>query len=706
MARMIWIWQMQDSSQYIWNNELMITSGDGYTWAAGVENYLYGLHENNPGIRDIWSYGIVWLTALLMKITPFSLDTIILYMPTIISSLIVIPIILIAKLYHHSMWGFLSALLGSVAWSYYNRTMAGYYDTDMFSVMVPMFILYFLMKSTIELNLKELLYAGIVIAIYPFLYDQGQSIIYTMGLMYAFYMLFYYHEKKNIYHFIIIIFISLLPLPIEAPYNYIFKVLGLIIVYFILKKVSIKKVTLMIISGIFLVILIYFGNVFGIILHKVMSYLSSGVKVDGLHFYGVHQTIKEGRQVAFEMFANRILGSSIGVLISLIGYIVLVFKHREFILALPLVGIGIFALFGGLRFTIYVVPIAAMSAVYLFFIIGDYFQDKKIKYLFILFATTAITYPNIQHIIKHKVPTILHQKEVNDLVKLSKIADTKDYTLSWWDYGYPIWYYSKTSTIIDGGKHANDNFIISTIMQTSSSQLAANLSRLSVETYADLYSKYRKKNSSNVEKKLTILEKDNIYYKGSKGAITKKLFINKKKTDMNPNLLLNELESESFNLPKKSRDIYLYLPYRMLRIFSTIAIFGNIDLATGKEKRKITFIHTRKVSEIDGKIVLRKDIVLDTKSGEVTIKNEIKKIRNFITTENTKSANIKLNSKMYHIDGGYSVIYMKSYKKYVVMDTEIFNSMYVQMFILGKYDKELFDLVVSSEYSRIYKLKK
>ncbi len=57
------------------------------------------------------------------------------------------------------------------------------------------------------------------------------------------------------------------------------------------------------------------------------------------------------------------------------------------------------------------------------------------------------------------------------MVKLDKMSDAKDYTLAWWDYGYPIWFYSNTNTIIDGGKHQNDNFIISKIMQTSSSDL-------------------------------------------------------------------------------------------------------------------------------------------------------------------------------------------------------------------------------------------
>jgi dolichyl-diphosphooligosaccharide--protein glycosyltransferase/undecaprenyl-diphosphooligosaccharide--protein glycosyltransferase len=49
---------------------------------------------------------------------------------------------------------------------------------------------------------------------------------------------------------------------------------------------------------------------------------------------------------------------------------------------------------------------------------------------------------------------------------------------------------------------------------------------------------------------------------------------------------------------------------------------------------------------------------------------------------------------------------MKSYGKFIVMDEATFRSVYVQMFILGKYNKKLFEPVVSSPYSKIYKLKR
>jgi len=492
--RLIWVYQFQDNPNFYWNDQLMINTNDGYFFASGAQEALSNLHLDNPRVPSIWTFGMVFFTTLFVKITPFSLETIILYMPAVISSLVVIPIILIARLYKQTLWGFFAALLGSIAWSYYNRTMIGYYDTDMFSAMAPMFILFFLMNSTIDFNLKSALYAALAIAVYPFLYDQGKAVIYAMGIIYAAYMIFYHRNESTTYLSLILVLLALIPFPFTSPMSYVSKIIVLLGVYFILHKSTLEQKKLMVISGILFVLFMIFGNVLGLIFTKAMNYLSTGTKDEGLHFYAVVQTVREAGQIPFSMFANRISGSQLGVIISLIGYIVLVIRHRAFILALPLVGIGVFALFGGLRFTVYAVPIAAMSAVYLFFILGDFFKDKKLKYIFVSFATAAMLYPNITHIIGYKVPTVLNKLEVKDLEVLNQIADPKDYTLSWWDYGYPIWYYSDTSTLIDGGKHHNDNFIISKIMQTTSQNLAANLSRVAVETYV----------GSNYSKKLEI----------------------------------------------------------------------------------------------------------------------------------------------------------------------------------------------------------
>jgi len=281
--------------------------------------------------------------------------------------------------------------------------------------------------------------------------------------------------------------------------------------------------------------------------------------------------------------------------------------------------------------------------------------------------------PNIQHIINYKISTVFNHTEVENLVKLNEQASGKDYTIAWWDYGYPLWYYSDTSTLIDGGKHNNDNFIVSKIMQTTSPKLAANLSRLAVETYV-----------SNGYK-----------------TITKTLFEGK-----DPNALLDSLADGSYPLPAKSRDVFLYMPYRMLDIFPTVALFGNLDLTTGKRLRPFKFYTLRAVSSSkDGRITFSNGLIFDAKKGLLRLPRSTQKIKRFVVTQNRKGGKIKLESQFYHSDGEYVMVYMKSYGKFVLMDSETFHSMYVQMFILGRYDTSLFELVEASPYSRIYKLK-
>lgn len=677
VIRMIWVFQFQDNPNFYWNGQLMINTNDGYFFASAVEYLLNGAHTDNPRIHiAIESYpGIIYTTYLFTKFTPMSLETAILFLPAIISSLVVVPIILTGKLIRLPWVGFFAALLGSIAWSYYNRTMTGYYDSDMFSVLMQFTILYLFLLTLYSKENKNILWLTFFILIYPLFYPQGLSLIYAVFFLWTVYQVIYQRAEQNSYLFIIMVSVSLWAVPIWS------KIAILVLISVFSEKIKnsfdVRKLfylTLLTIGVFFL-----FGNVFSLIFEKIMVYMNRGVQESGLHFYQVIQTVREAGSISWETVADRIIGGPILLLISIMGYLVLVIRHKQFLIALPLLGIGIFAYWGGLRFTIYAVPVAAFSVIYFFYVMTlEFIKDRKVAYALFCVLSFGALYPNIAHIVGYKVPTVLNKAEVQDLAKLDAMADTKDYTLGWWDYGYPVWYYSDTSTLIDGSKHHNDNFIISKILQTSSPDLAANLSRLAVETYVD----------SNYSEVADVL------------------FKNRQKDQLDPNLLLSELEDPQYKLPSKTRDIYLYLPYRMMSIFPTVTLFGNLDLTTGKPEREVVFYPTRAVKNENEKVVFANGIAFDTKDGELLFGPEKKEVKNFIITQNTNEGEVKLQSQRYHASGAYVVVYMQSYGQFVIMDSQTFESTYVQMFILGKYDPSLFELVVSSPYSKIYKLKK
>lgn len=670
IVRYIWIHWASLNPQFFWNDQIMINTNDGYYFASGVQKVLYGMHESNPRVPSLFDYGVVFFTTLFVKVFHISLETAILYMSGFISSLIVIPLILLGRLYDVKIVGFLSALLGAIGWSYYNRTMFGYYDTDMFSVMAIMFVIYFLILSMEKLSLKNSLIASLFISIYPFLYDQGKSLIYAIGFLYIFYLWFFYRKERTFYQAVALISISMMFfLPI------IIKVLMLGILYFVFyyKKISsqYEKFLAIVLFAIFLL----FGNIFGLIFAKISGYLIKGTeKIGELNFFSVAQTVREANKIPFTLMANRISGHVIVFIISIVGYCILLLKKRSFIITLPLMGIGIFSLWGGLRFTVYAVPVAAFSFVYFFYFITSYYFKKDVyRNLFLMFIVVFSLYPNIVHILEYKVPTVFNRSEVIQLDKLKKIGNSKDYVIAWWDYGYPIWFYSDKNTLIDGGKHNHDNFIVSEILCTNSQLEAARLSRIAVENYI----------------------------KTGYKIVSDNLFVNK-----DPNKFLESLKQQDykFDFPKKSVDIYLYLPYRMLNIFSTIKLFSNINLLTGKAKSHPFFYKTSEFKNTNDRILLGNKIYIDKKRGKIIINDNAIPLKNFYVIKYLKNGKLLTQEqKLNKI--GLSVIFLDSYGIFLVLSDEMLNSVYIQMFIFDNYDKNLFEPVIMSPWGKIYKVK-
>jgi len=673
--RLLWVQWASGYPEFFWNGQLMINTNDGYFFGAGAQHALWGMHAPNPRIPSLWSYGVVALTTWLTKWMPFSLETVMLYLPAVVASLVVVPIILIARLFGKTFWGFLAALLGAVTWSYYNRTMVGYYDTDMFSAMAPMFILYFLMRSVVRFDLRSALYAALMIAVYPFLYDQGRAIVFAMALIYAAYLIWKHRNDRMTYESLILVFAAVTPYKLPVPWEYVAHLIAVAALYYLLRRyreIPLRRLTI-VTAGVFLLFLLL-GDVFPLIWHKVQTYLVTGTETEGkLHFFAVNQTVREAGKIPFDLFARRISGSVPGFFLAMIGYALLLWRYRPFLLSLPLMGIGFFAYVGGLRFTVYAVPVAALGAVYLFVWIVEHLRDRKAAIAVPVAATAALLYPNIRHIVDYKVPTVFNSGEVKDLAALNRKSSDRDYTIAWWDYGYPIWFYSDTSTLIDGGKHDEDNFIVSKILQTDSPVLAANLSRLAVETYV----------------------------KDPHHKVAPKLFAGR-----DPNLMLAKLETQEFAPPPKTREIYFYLPYRMMNIFPTVMLFGNLDLSTGKPLRKPLFMPMRPRGQSGDLLKLSGGMAIDLRRGMLIERRQKIPLRRLVVASLAKNMAIKTVTQNYYEEGAYSVVFLRSYGRIVIMDNRTYRSLYVQMFMLGRYDKALFEPVLASPYTRIYRLKR
>ena len=672
--RMIWFYQFSGYDQFYFNGQFMINTNDGYAWAEGARDILSGVSQPND-LSKIQS-STAQLTAIFAKILPFSFESIILFMPVFLSSLIVIPLVLIGRSFNNLEMGFIAALVASVAWSYYNRTMIGYYDTDMLNIVLPTFLLWSVIWAMRTREDKYLLITALEILFYRWWYPESYALEFSFFALILLYTLVF--ERKNLYNYKLMT-LMLLAMPMLDELIRLVMVVG---VFFAFKQQKVQKY----IYYVFAVAVLIFLATGGInpIWGKLKSYVfntSVSAAKDGLnlHFFNVMQTVREAGHIPFETFANRISGSIATFVLSIIGFIYLAYRHKVMLFALPMIGLGFLASVGGLRFTVYAVPVLALGIAFLIVEIANKIPDKKFKYLSMILLSAAVLYPNIIHVVSYKVPTVFMKDEVKVLDKLKHIADREDYVVAWWDYGYPIRYYSDVKTLTDGAKHYGSvNFPVSFIL-THPQEEAAKMARFDVE-YTEKNFK-EKRPFRNIELMTVDAGFD----------------------DTNDFLL--SLQTDDVKLPQKTRDIYLYLPFKMLNIYPTVSAFSNIDLMNGN-KTKAPFLYMSRSFKDTGKTIeLGRGISIDKKTQTIQIGQNKVPMRRFVRTYYDKTMKLRKDEQMLDFSSPISVIYMSNYGTFLVLDEEAYNSLYIQLFVLENYNKNLFDKVITTPKAKVYKLK-
>lgn len=687
LCRFYWIFWASEFNEYFFNNELMIISNDGYAFAEGARDMIAGFHQPN----DLSYYGssLSTLTYWFYKITPFSLESIFIYISTFLSSLVVIPLILIANEYKRPLMGFVAALLASIANSYYNRTMSGYYDTDMLVIVLAMMIVFFMIRLILKKDLLSLIALPLFVGIYLWWYPSSYTLNVALLGLFFIYTLVFHIKEKTLYMAIILASITLS----NIAWFYQSAIIVILFSLFVLQNKRFSFALLGILGLATLVFLILSGGI-DPILYQLKFYIfrsdESANLAQGFMYFNVNQTIQEVESIDLSIFMQRISGSELVFFVSLIGFIFLVRKHKSMILALPMLALGFLALKSGLRFTIYAVPVLALGFGFLMSLLQERKQKNNNTYWWANIGVFIFTFlsliPMFYHINNYKAPTVFSQNEATKLDELKKIAQREDYVVTWWDYGYPIRYYSDVKTLADGGKHlGKDNFFPSFVL-SKDQVAAANMARLSVEyTEKSFYAPLN-----------DILKNDLLQ------AMMKDYNQN------NVDLFLASLSKPDFkiNMPK-TRDVYIYMPARMSLIFSTVASFSFVDLETGKINKPFTFSAAYPLDVKNGEIYLSNGIALSDDFRSFKINNSIISVNSIIEINSIKQGEYKITP----IDdtAQFYIFYLKDstipYAQFILMDKTMFNSAYVQMFFLGNYDKNLYDLVINARDAKVFKLK-
>ncbi|MCR4941298.1 MAG: general glycosylation pathway protein [Campylobacter sp.] len=670
-ARFLWVdWAYDIGDIFINNGVLMINTNDGYAFAEGARDMLAGFHQEN----DLSYYGnpLSTLTYWIVKYMGIKLEFVMLYLSVFLSSLICVGVLLIAFEYNQAKAGFAAALLAGVANSYYNRTMAGYFDTDMLTVVIPVFIVWGLIRVLERKNPFDIIIAPLFVLLYNWWYTSGFSLVSLTTLLFGLYTLVF--DRKNSLNYLTL---ALMLIGI-ASLNFYLKILLILAVYFYVIY-SKNKLNIKISFALLFVSFLLFTIMGGLnpIWFQLKFYIfrdSAELANTSFRYFNVNQTIQESSMIDLQIFCERISSSVIVFICSLVGLGFFCYKYKSFIVSFGMLALGFMALKGGLRFTIYAVPIMAMGFGYFVYILLNFFKLKNgfFSAIYALIVLGAL-YPSIMHIKQYQVTTVFYANEVENLEKIKKIADREDYVLAWWDYGYGLRYYSDVKTLIDGGKHlGRDNYAVSFAL-FKDQNASANMARLEVE--------YTQRN-----------------FKEKFGTNLNQMIKEYGSNSLDEFLIL--LNDKNFKTPPKTREIYYYLPERMLDIFPTIVQFSNLDLNTGKKYSDPFFI------VFSDEYIKKHIISFSDDHKTITINGEEIELDGYFESRYDENEKLQITSNFYDMTSGFYVIYMRDQGKYLLLDKNMLNSTFIQLYVLENYDKELFEPVILDRAAKIYRLKK
>lgn len=124
-----------------------------------INGTQWDLHSYYPQGRSAdYPPLIAYITAFVYKIanifTNVPLTTVAFWIGSVIASLCVIPAYLFVRRVTNDYGGIAAAILIGTAASYFSHTFAGFFDTDMFNILLPLLIMWFFIESIRADNLK------------------------------------------------------------------------------------------------------------------------------------------------------------------------------------------------------------------------------------------------------------------------------------------------------------------------------------------------------------------------------------------------------------------------------------------------------------------------------------------------------------------------------------------------------------------------
>lgn len=695
LCRSFYLWNALDVPSVLLNGVPMISTEDGYLFADYVNSHLK--QDFSRGGVNLWQPGaqgsLTAITLFLVKILPFKLEQVAVFMPMIFPPLLAVPLLYAGRFLGSTTMGLFAALIGTIALPYLKRTSFAYYDTDLFALFAPAMVVALGIYAIKNPGLLQILWVAIMVSLARWL-DKPQ----IADLMYAAfaggYILANFRNPQIYSH------ILLLCLPMLGGFKWQMQILydiGAFGILFLIQKYA-PPINLRIwqaVAGAFLLYTIWQSYLYDAVRGYVYAYGAAGRGVGdggfgatGWNFYQVSGTIVEARSIDLLGLSREVSGHIYLFWLGFFGSILALVRYPALAIGGFFLGVGLFSLEGGIRFSLYLVPILAIGSAYLALLFARYLCSFKyinrVKYLNYAVAALmvmVVIYPGWRLAYNYSPRSVAQLPQVEMLQRLDEKTQSSDYLISWWDYGYVMSFYADMKNIINGAKHHQDNFIVSKAFSSTSPRLAANIIRESVEAYEQPGG-------------------------GAPTAISR--ILGPRRDGFNPEEFINSMAAPTYQLQRnKTREIYFYVPYQMLPIYGVVRYFSDLNIDTGKIRRA-PLITTRnyRVDQEQQRILLPDNTVADLKKGVILQRGQpIGNINTVFNHQVSQDGSSRMLATPVNSLGYYYIILSGYYGIVYLLSPEAFRANFIQMFFFNNYDPELFELVERNTFATIYKLK-
>ena len=749
--------------QFFFDNRAILTNFDGYYFARLAKEYGQGTYEKVANLtpeelkklKKYYSEDTIiddkrFVPDFLTK--PKSVPMISwlfshfnypenasIWLIPFLAALTVIPILLFFFEINLPFAGIGGAILGSLSIIFVIRTQMARLDTDALNLFFPFLIAYFLLKSVKSyekilenrdkyesFNIKDLIKENKGIVIYPLL----------AALSFNLFMWWYINHIGFLTPFLGGFFISLF----LTYFSYKIKeVKDLKNNLFALIK-SIKSDKIFFIGLIQILVFIVFTNPVNLIaaLKSSLGFLSKYIflqKKVSYAFPNIKISIAEMQKTGgFFQAADLCISNHLISVLGFIGFLIVFVKHfRYLVLLIPIFLLGLSAIKGATRFSMYLGPILGLGFGYYFDLIYSYlyfYMGSIFRYIsFVLFGFVVayLTFP--KKVLGIPPLPKLPKRLCLDFLNLSKKYPGA-WLWTWWDYGYPLEYIAKVSTYHDGGSQTSYKtyFVATTFSNPNQTQVANTIKTISLiglyginkflEKPKYFFSKLNTTSPSEtnlIAKKIRdyifegkILENDEVlkellapYFKIKAEGLSKNIADNLLKDKIILFAFTNDEIGKFFwinrfgtwNFIRGDGDQISYIPLSCgigkLKTGSPALV---CDLDQNKEDKIIIDL----ITGASNAPMIKKVVI--SNNGKVIFSKNVSATGNYILEY------IAASKDLQNIGG--IKLPIKNVVGIYLITPKVYKSTFNQMYLLGNYDKRYFEEVYNDfPYMRVFKLK-